>query len=584
MDAAVLQCIICPGEPRFSDVSHLLTHVASKAHLAYYFKLQVRSHQEVEALELLQEYDDWYNTNNLAQLLSDRLTSKEARRKKRKPQASVSVGSNAQQTVKRPHKTEGPDQISAELDVPSFLDPRLVGSSADVKHEANTEDSSFVSCYITPSMSSAIADAQPPEQTNALSGSSRSMTSVQPHEWHHKGADQPGEACHIALPQTPKPPRLRHSRSGLSLTRNKNVPDPFVDGGDNAEITDDIEMDKERADEMARLKGILWPGMDIFDSATQQMRRKRNQKKDGSVLKMMEMTSLQVEPTELVFSPTGVLRKQRVISGNVEDDSPLKGETPIPKRRASRPKREPLHQSDPNIPRVQDRRRAKRTANQSRNNANLELFDGSPGASRRFPNPSGFGPSYAGGDSEFALSVQAFGKRPRTAFTIFADDDVQDKAFKDQRVRSKFPRETLTPARLVLGHKPENSAINGCRTDQPSLEKENIEPIMNSQGRIDLHNWHSPTNSAYVSGLFFEEPSGIGLVPEDELHKCDYRSNPLLAPASKIGFYENNPYEDDITMTNNGWPALSRAVSSEATVSEEDQHELARLYLAGSVE
>ena len=341
---------------------------------------------------------------------------------------------------------------------------------------------------------------------------------------------------------------------------------------------------------MARLKGILWPGMDIFDSATQQMRRKRNQKKDGNVLRMMEMTSLQVEPTELVFSPTGVLRKQRLISGNVEDDSPLKGETPIPKRRASRPKREALQQADENVSRIQDRRRGKRTDDQRHIKVNLDSMKGNSRATGGAHGLPGLMKPHKCGDkdSELALSVQAFGKRPRTAFAVFADEHdrnkLEDNEARDQQMQSKFPRETLTPARLVLGHKSENQNFQGCKTIQAPLDKENIEPILSTQGRIDLHTWHSPMNSALVSGFFLDESSGGSLMPGNDHFQSGYISNPLLAPASKLGFYEKSPYEEDDTAPESTWMPLSRAVSSEATISEEDQHELARLYLAGGVE
>jgi hypothetical protein len=51
-----------------------------------------------------------------------------------------------------------------------------------------------------------------------------------------------------------------------------------------------------------RLKGVFWPGMDLFDSATPEMKRKRNQRKDGSVLAGMIATSRGTEPTEIVYS------------------------------------------------------------------------------------------------------------------------------------------------------------------------------------------------------------------------------------------------------------------------------------------
>jgi len=115
-------------------------------------------------------------------------------------------------------------------------------------------------------------------------------------------------------------------------------------------IEDERDED-EGGSEATRLKGVFWPGMDIFDSATLLMRRKRNQKKDVSVLEQLEQNSLEVEPTELIFTPYGTLKKQRVISGQVNfDSSPLKYyHPPPPKRRAS--VRYPLAEKDPNIKR-----------------------------------------------------------------------------------------------------------------------------------------------------------------------------------------------------------------------------------------
>ena len=95
--------------------------------------------------------------------------------------------------------------------------------------------------------------------------------------------------------------------------------------------------------DIARLKGDIWPGMDIFDSATLEMRRKRNQKKATSVIIQLQTTSEMVTPTELIFDNLGQFKKERVISGEPnEADSPLRGETtpepddPPAKKRATR--------------------------------------------------------------------------------------------------------------------------------------------------------------------------------------------------------------------------------------------------------
>src|ERR1700733_8468000 len=99
-----------------------------------------------------------------------------------------------------------------------------------------------------------------------------------------------------------------------------------------------------------KLKGVLWPGMHLFDAATVEMRRKRNQKKDGSALMQMEKTSKGVHPTEVIYSEGWTSIKQRPITGMVEDSSPLKGESPLPKKTVRR-RRQALVEISANIPR-----------------------------------------------------------------------------------------------------------------------------------------------------------------------------------------------------------------------------------------
>ena len=55
--------------------------------------------------------------------------------------------------------------------------------------------------------------------------------------------------------------------------------------------------------------------MDLFDSATPEMKRIRNQRKDGSVLEQMKGTSVAVRPTEYVYNLDGEFQKIRDIFG-----------------------------------------------------------------------------------------------------------------------------------------------------------------------------------------------------------------------------------------------------------------------------
>ena len=75
-----LSCNICPKKPNFSDVSHLLTHVASKGHLSNYYKVKVRSATDSEARNTIDTFDRWYADWRVEDLMSERLTLKDKKR------------------------------------------------------------------------------------------------------------------------------------------------------------------------------------------------------------------------------------------------------------------------------------------------------------------------------------------------------------------------------------------------------------------------------------------------------------------------------------------------------------------------
>lgn len=87
----------------------------------------------------------------------------------------------------------------------------------------------------------------------------------------------------------------------------------FEDGGTESGV-----------DETDKLKGVRYPGMGLFDAASETEKRKRNQRKDDSVLQRMVQTSEGIEPTECVWGPGGDLERTRDIF-----DSPSVEGTPV---------------------------------------------------------------------------------------------------------------------------------------------------------------------------------------------------------------------------------------------------------------
>ena len=86
-----LHCNICPKKPNFSDVSHLLTHIASKGHLSNYYKVKVRSTHEEPSRRLVQAYDRWYADWGVEELMSERMSQKDKRRTRARPASTPPI-------------------------------------------------------------------------------------------------------------------------------------------------------------------------------------------------------------------------------------------------------------------------------------------------------------------------------------------------------------------------------------------------------------------------------------------------------------------------------------------------------------
>ncbi len=87
-----LQCLLCIKNPKFSDVSHLLTHISSKSHLAARFKLEIQARSDGGARSKLDDFNFWYRASNIDALLAGRMAAKE--HKKTKKSRNLTQSSN----------------------------------------------------------------------------------------------------------------------------------------------------------------------------------------------------------------------------------------------------------------------------------------------------------------------------------------------------------------------------------------------------------------------------------------------------------------------------------------------------------
>ena len=340
-----LRCTVCPKDPKFSDVSHLLTHIASKGHLSHYFKVQVRSRSDPAAEQTLRTYDKWYAQHDIERLLSQRMMQKESRRGSRSsvPDDPVPQGRSR---GKRPR--DGPRRAASPSEESLIIDPKLARP-----------------VHLPPALQTLPTTPNPKRRPPA-----RRANMAHTLDWQRNEQDAKSTIMtrSRALGRSPlSPPRDRrslqpdHKRSdvlgfrashahGAHLEASKPTSSDAPSLQSNSTPLSDSVGDTESLGDSSKLKGIIWPGMDLFDSASMDARRKRNQKKESTVLKSMQAQSERVEPNEVIYFPTWDIKKSRYISGEVESSPPS---SVSPKKRP-RPKagRRPLAELDANQPTI----------------------------------------------------------------------------------------------------------------------------------------------------------------------------------------------------------------------------------------
>lgn len=295
-----LHCNICPRKPNFSDVSHLLTHISSKGHLSNYYKVKVRSSHEEASRHLIDTYDRWYGDWGVEQLMSERMHQKDKRRTRARPAIRSNPAVEIESSVPR---------SSHRVAVGSLIDPHLAEQQQQtIKVEHSVSTSPYLGTTRQFLRNRNTCSQHTPYWPTVSCTSSRSYT-CHDNETSNDYSD----------------PNERRRRDGYSAATSCLLAEERAEALDTMAVS-----------ESTKLKGIYWPGMDIFDSATLEMRRKRNQKKDSSVVEQLELNSQEVEATELIFTPQGSFKRQRRISCSDSDDEvdmEIKVESPHSRRK-----------------------------------------------------------------------------------------------------------------------------------------------------------------------------------------------------------------------------------------------------------
>ena len=278
-----LVCNICASQPHFSDLSHLLTHISSKAHLSTYYRGKVRASSDEAIRQSIEHYDIWYAENDIEAFMSKRMKQKEDVKRQKIKNGTYRCSSRVLSSLLTRNPAEPYSKqkvIKKESDSPT-----VIPSSMSLDDTASVYPSPFAA--YAPMYSWA---AHP-----FLYPSKQEETSVDQEDQHIPSNVMLMAAKHKAKAQTPH----------------------------TGEVDDD---------DTSKLKGIVWPGMGLFDAATPELKKKRNQKKDVSVNDRLAAMSEVIQKEEMVFSPAGSLRKVRPISGQLQSEDDLLSGEELPPR------------------------------------------------------------------------------------------------------------------------------------------------------------------------------------------------------------------------------------------------------------
>ncbi|KAI8964829.1 hypothetical protein F5Y11DRAFT_345028 [Daldinia sp. FL1419] len=281
-----LVCYACEKIPTFSDLSHLITHVSSKAHLLELYNLRIKSHGNDEYSARARRFHTWNETYNIDGLVRQRM---EARDEK------------GVQPQRRGH-TRG--------DEPSLRSTTRRGTRGNRGRRGNTNPRGRARRAPDP-----MDIKHEPEDSANFGDSYNDLRSPLIHPWQSNlNPLMPQEGDLDLMPQT----NFDTWENEESLVKYESSEGESSYPSENlTEVTEANEADTGGIS----LKGIIYPGMGLFDAAKEEQRRKRNQRKPPAVLLQLEINSTMVTTQEDVYDCN--LDYQR--SRDVYDDASVDG-------------------------------------------------------------------------------------------------------------------------------------------------------------------------------------------------------------------------------------------------------------------
>ncbi|KAI8952083.1 hypothetical protein F4801DRAFT_600220 [Xylaria longipes] len=511
-DLIPLVCFICPKNSHFSDLSHLLTHISSKGHLHNMFQLNLSREVDEDAELALAEFETWYKQNEISALLRARKTAREQRDShQRRTQTPSGLGGD-NRTVSRQSNRGGRSNRRSRGN-----------SKAQTRHRD--------------------------DGTDALNEDDLVKFESDDDEVQNRHEYRP--ATHVPLVWHPgshyqNPSQYSNNRGGQfqdylededdsSKYEPSELYSPFAPEGTPDTIEDDTGA--------LILKGVVYPGMAGFDSATEKDRRMRNQKKDPAVLLKLEANSRLVTRTEEVLDVNLEYQRTRDVYDEPSIDG--SGSSYTPRRRANTRSRQQAQQTG--------RARAVRSTTRKSRGLSLSTVAQSSVPSRRITRSST--------NRQEALPIHSHGVHPVVGSLRDRDDELDDGQ-GSQIYHGLTGQCLMTPWQVS---EPTSTPPSQDHCDDSSLALRPGNPNAAFASPTSNFKKSPPRYSGKEnSHLLIKSPSSFNpyLHPSgDSIEASNY--NPLCPqPRDGFGYHLYSPYDEEPKSTN---PSGFNPINSSAT-------------------
>ncbi|KAI0404828.1 hypothetical protein F4802DRAFT_615251 [Xylaria palmicola] len=271
-DSIPLVCFICPKNSHFSDLSHLLTHISSKGHLHNMFQLNLSREVDADAEVALAEFETWYKQNGISALLRARKSAREQRdNDQRQNRTSIGLGDDN-------------GMVSRHSSHAGRSNRRVRGNSKARTRRQDHETNAFNEGEILKFES---------DEDEIVSNGHEYHTAIHtPYVWH-SGSSYSNNPNQFPVHPGGQFQSYLEDEDDSSKYETSELYSPYPPEGTPETVEDDTGA--------LVLKGVVYPGMSGFDSATEKDRRMRNQKKDPAVLLKLEANSQLVTRVEEVL-------------------------------------------------------------------------------------------------------------------------------------------------------------------------------------------------------------------------------------------------------------------------------------------